>query len=74
MRSEADIKSGKWKEIDGEVITVIGVALHTTGDYKVVVFHPESNATELRVIPISAFLEQVFRNGSQTNRFSRLEQ
>ena len=57
MRS---IALGRWHDVkDGNgpvtVMIVTGIALHTEGDYRMIVWHPENQPNELRATPVSVF-------------------
>jgi hypothetical protein len=62
MREE-DIKNGRWQRRDGLVVIVIGIAFHTEGDYKLVIFNHEGQ-TDLQATPISVWTEISPMDGS----------
>lgn len=56
-KSKMEITLGRY-QLDGKIIVITGIAQHTEGDYRLVVFHPEGKPHELKATPESVFQER----------------
>jgi hypothetical protein len=69
---DREVEPGRYKHFKGDIYIVIGVAIHTEGDYKMVVYHPEGNPEKLFVRPLGMFKEKVLVKGVETPRFEKI--
>jgi hypothetical protein len=65
-------KPGRYKHFKGTIYIVVGVAEHTEGDYKLVVYYPENQPDKLYARPLEMFCERVVVGGEEVPRFVRL--
>ena len=65
-------KPGRYKHFRGTIYTVVGVAEHTEGDYKLVVYHLEGQPEQMYARPLGMFCEDVIKDGVHVPRFERL--
>jgi len=71
MGKARKVSPGKYKHFKGQVYIVIGVASHTEGDYKMVVYYSENKPEELYCRPLEMFLEKVLVKDIYVPRFEK---
>jgi hypothetical protein len=65
-------KPGRYKHFKGTIYTVVGIAEHTEGDYKLVVYHTEEQPERMYARSLEMFCDEVIVAGGHVPRFVRL--
>jgi hypothetical protein len=67
------IKSGKYQHFKGSFYHVLYIGKHSETEEHLVIYHPESDAKDIWVRPLTMFDETIFRDGKNVKRFSFVE-
>ena len=63
------VKLGKYQHFKGNYYQVLHIARHSETEEYLVVYHPESDKSDIWVRPIAMFNESIERDGKTIQRF-----
>lgn len=70
MKGQKEISPGAYKRFDGKLLTVLNVAPHTEGNYKLVIYFFDDQPNDWLATPEDVFHEVI--PGQQIPRFQRM--